>query len=125
MILHGNHSVLYPYCDRQSSMLAEGGIYHSVKDSDELLRYDFYETWNTPHYFEKATGYLSVDSTRYVDGAGLEQFTVVLLSDGLWITDLFQQFHEAAAIFNIVGIHNLILGLDAVVVIHNRQMRLD
>jgi len=63
--------VLYPYYDRASSILGDAGIYQSIRDSEESIGYDFYETWDTPHYFEKAVGYLSVDSTRYVEGAGL------------------------------------------------------
>ncbi|MDY6914345.1 MAG: hypothetical protein SVT52_07815 [Planctomycetota bacterium] len=83
--------VLYPHYDRESSMLGEGGIYQSVRDSEEAILYDFYETWDTPHYFEKATGYLSVDSAQYVDGAGLYEVVshkgVIVAKTTTWTPD--------------------------------------
>lgn len=63
--------VLYPYYNKESSVLGEGGIYVSVKDTRERIWYDFYETWDSPFIYEKSAGYLSIDKTRFVDGTGI------------------------------------------------------
>ena len=63
--------IFYPYYHKDCSVLGDAGIYTTVNDSKERIRYDFYETWNSPFLFEKATGYISVDRTRFVNGTGI------------------------------------------------------
>lgn len=63
--------ISYPYYHKECSVLGDGGIYAAVKDSKERIRYDFYETWDSQLLFEKASGYISIDKTRFVDGTGI------------------------------------------------------
>ena len=55
------HRLLYPYFDRESSLLGEAGIHTVARDSKEDIRYDFYQ----------GDGLISVDGTRYIDGTGI------------------------------------------------------